>query len=316
MSITLFWDGLLEASDYLKGDEVMFGGLRPWGMHAGNILTLVAYPYLLFEQMEKMGKKPRFKYYITLNDWEPARLAFPKGKEFEHNVYPVDTSFEYTLDVEGCHKSIVDHVEGPTREKFKIIRKDFPGVDLAFVRNSELKENPLFMKMIGITIKDSKRIAEIIRDSTGRPVLTDEAQYAGAVCPSCKSSQGKTLFENGVVSYECSACGNASSGKLGSFDYWCYHIPLFAARVPSLKIAFAIRGLDHYETKRIHAGRDILNYYFPDTGFPRNLIAPMLIAGDGQKMSKTRGNALDMDTISIIKACRGNKSENIKVESV
>jgi len=67
--------GLLELAPTLEGGENIYLGVRPYAFHAGNIVAMVIYPLLLCEEVEKLGKKAQFSFFVFINDWEQDRLA-------------------------------------------------------------------------------------------------------------------------------------------------------------------------------------------------------------------------------------------------
>ena len=132
----LFWKGLNRLVEKLKGDENLFVGTRPFGFHGGNKWTMIAYPWHLFRKVEENGTKPKFTFYVSINDMEPCHLKYlyldkdskpyyktllemreDEEPPYNYNVFPEDTSFQFTKDSNGCCASIVDHWQQTMEEE-------------------------------------------------------------------------------------------------------------------------------------------------------------------------------------------------------
>lgn len=76
----LYRRGLKELAKDLHGKETIHIGIRPYGFHAGNALALIAYPYLLCKDMEDMGRRPEFRFIVSINTMEQATAVLPSGQ--------------------------------------------------------------------------------------------------------------------------------------------------------------------------------------------------------------------------------------------
>lgn len=304
-SVYLYWQGLTKLAKNLKGTETFHMGIRPFGFHGGNKLTLVVYPLLLCEEFSKLGKTPRFKFYLSINDWEPHRLSYIDPDRLQFNISPEQTTFQYTPDPAGCCKSIVDHWEKIIKSKFEVTKQKFPEVSLILKRNSELKSEKVFIDSLRKTLEGHKDIAKIIKESSGKDVLVEEARYAGAVCPVCKSARGTTTIHENIVSFSCSNCGEKSTGDIKDFDYWWHHLPMLIPRIMIFGADLCLRGGDHFSSKHTDINPRLMNYFYPEAKYPATLVSPVLLSLDGRKMSKSKNNDRDVELEGLLKEARG-----------
>lgn len=78
-----YLNGLRELVEEISGTEKIHAGIRPYGFHAGSVMALVVYLYLLCKFLENIGKEPKLKFFVSENDWEQmlstAAAIFPPG---------------------------------------------------------------------------------------------------------------------------------------------------------------------------------------------------------------------------------------------
>jgi len=84
----LYLAGLKKLAKKLKGNEVVHIGIRPYGFHAGNVFSLVVYPYILCREIEKNNKNAKLKFKISINDYEQDALDGPDFRKYPFNIYP------------------------------------------------------------------------------------------------------------------------------------------------------------------------------------------------------------------------------------
>jgi lysyl-tRNA synthetase class I len=287
----LYISGLKKLVSEIRGDEVIHIGIRPYGFHAGNIMAFVVYPYLLCKHLEDVGKTPRLQFIISINDWEQDALDGPDYRKYPFNIYPKNTSIQFTPDEEGCCKTVVDHWQPIIEENVNRMKKRFPEITFKFVRNSELRDHPYFKEFLIETLKDPQTQIEIFKKYSGKETLDAPIQYASAVCPNCKRTQGKTtVVENDRIHWECSNCNTNMTGDFTDFQYWWYHKPLLLARIKVFKMDILLSGGDYFGEGDYGIRRAFIQKYAPEVTEPKMLFAPMVIAFDGTKMSKSRGN--------------------------
>jgi hypothetical protein len=339
----LYLDGLKKIVHTLNGKEKIHIGIRPFGFHAGNKMALLAYPYLLCEEMEKIGKKPEFTIFISFNDFEPNELSYLEknnGKYFykkiadygedeepscESNIFCERTNIGNLPDPNGCCDSVVDHYEKIIAHEIKNhFGKRFSTVSFQLVRNSSLINNKKFREYLYLSLTKPSLIAKIISGATGEKTIPSQAKYAGAICPECKSAHGETKvlfdFENfdnvlgddEQISFKCENCGKSFTKKTRDFDYWIYHKPLLLPRLIIFDIDLCIRGGDHYRCGSVDVNSALLSRFEPNYKKPKTLITPVVMDCKGNKMSKSYKNTFDVETEKVIAAAKKCETDCLK----
>lgn len=298
-------EGARALAKELHGRETVHVGVRPYGFHAGNALALVAYPFLLCELLEKLGKEPRFKLYVSINDWEQDALDGPDYRTYPFNVFPEHTILRYALDDDGCHSSIVDHWEPIIGKEISRIADRFPKVQIKLVRNSKLLRFGICKRLLLKTLQNPHEQLQIMRKHSDHLALEEPVSYARAICPSCHSAHTDTKVEFlGRLHIICRICGHQEGGFMSHFQYWWYHKPLLIARIAIFGVDVLISGGDHFTEGDFQIRREFLKHYLPSVREPRMLFSPTLISLNGERMSKSKGNTYDADVPKLIEAAR------------
>lgn len=288
----LYFEGLQRLVKDVSGEETIHIGIRPYGFHAGNVMALIVYPYLLCKYVKKENKTPRFKFIVSLNDWEQDELDGPNPREYPFNIYPKHTSIYFLQDEKKCCKRSLDHWSPIIKKNIESLKKYFPDLEFTFVRNSELINYDFSRNLLKRTIQNPLEQFEILRSNSNKKTLPEPIQYAGAICPKCHSAHGDThIGEDDSISWKCNACKYEGNAPMNDFQYWWYHKPMLIARLNVFKIDLTISGGDHYSEGDFNIRREFINKFSPETKEPRMLFTPIVIALDGQKMSKSRHNA-------------------------
>lgn len=310
----LYLAGLKKLAKKLKGNEVVHIGIRPYGFHAGNVLSLVVYPYLLCKELEKNNKKAKFKFKISINDYEQDALDGPDFRKYPFNIYPKNSSFQFMSDEAGCCKDVVDHWQPIFEKNILNIKKTFPKITVDFVRNSSLKNKYYFKSLLLKTLKNPEEQAEIFAKYSGKEVLKSPIQYAGIICTKCKRAHGKTtVYSLKRIIWKCNECGFDKTDTYKSYDYWWYHKAMLTARLKILKVQIAMSGGDHYSEGDYNIRRKFMRKYFRNFKEPVMLFCPTLVAKDGQKMSKSRNNSEYADIKKLIDVAETNFGDEIKI---
>lgn len=297
----LYLKGLKKLAKEVGGDEVIHLGIRPYGFHAGNALALIAYPYLLCWYLELENKKARFHFVISLNDWEQDALDGPDYREYPFNIFPKNTSIQFTQDEDGCCKSTVDHWEPIIQRSMLKLKERFPNISFLFVRNSELSKHPYCKELLLRTIRNPEEQMEIFKRFSEKEVLTTPLSYAGAICPNCHRAHGNTsVGDNDSVLWKCSECKMTMEADYSEFQYWWYHKPMLLARMEIFGVDITISGGDHFSEGDFLIRRAFIERISPQTKEPRMLFTPMLITSNGEKMSKSRNNTAFADVEKLI----------------
>lgn len=312
----LYLSGLERLAKKLKGNEVVHIGIRPYGFHAGNVLSLVVYPYLLCQEMQKNKEKVNFKFKISINDYEQDFLDGPDFRKYPFNIYPKNSSFQFMPDEAGCCKDVVDHWQPIMENIILSIKKTFPDITIEFVRNSSLKNQYYFKSLLLETLRNPKEQAKIFAKYSGKKILKSPITYAGVICPKCKRAHGKTVvYSSRRILWECDECGFKKEDKYEAYDYWWYHKAMLTARLKILKVQVAMSGGDHYSEGDYNIRRKFMQKYFRKFEEPVMLFCPTLIAKDGQKMSKSRNNSEYANIKKLIEVASSNYGSEIKISN-
>jgi len=327
----LFWDGLNEVAKEVRGDEKIFVGVRPFGFHAGNELTMYVYPWHLCDLTRKNGKEPRFNFFISINDMEPHRLKylfigedgkpFYKNEEltlsadvpFEYNVFPRTTSFQFTDDSNGCCDSIVTHWQKIIEEKMMRLKADFPEITLNFIRNTSLKNNPAFKKAITTAIKNPEVLGKILEKYDKVCFEKGFLVWTGVICPHCHSAQGKTSMNAESVIFECDNCGKKTESTVEDSSFWMHHVFLLPPRLKIFDVDICVRGYDHYRVNQIPINEQLFEALFGKKLEVKTIVPPMIVGPDGKKMSKTWSNEKYINTEKLKELSKGNSTDKIVI---
>lgn len=312
-SVYLYSDGIREAANKLSGNEKIHVGIRPYEMHAGNVLAIIAYPIILFEEFEKSGKIAKFELIVSLNDWEQDTLIGEDIHKYKFDIKPQHTTIQFAKELDGqltsgvWSKKILDAINE--------IKYRFPLVKITPVYNSELKTNPIMKSVILKTIKSRKVLKNIMLRASGEITNGSDVYYCNALCPSCMhANTDTTLIENDTLSTNCSNCGSISKLPYSEYSFWLYHKPLFVARWKIFNFQYSISGGDHYFEGDVNVRESLYKFYFGDEIPKLNMIfSPILLGTNKQKMSKSRQNYYSADLNLILDKVRDLNSKNIEL---
>jgi len=307
----LYFDGLCDLVKDIEGAEVIHMGIRPYGFHAGNTMALVVYPYLLCKYLEKIGKKARFNFIVSINDWEQDLLDGPDTRKYPFNIFPKNTSIFYVEDENKCCVSAVEHWQPIIEQNLSKLKEVFPNISFQFVRNSTLINHPFCKSLLLQTLRNPREQLELLKANSDNETLEDPVQYAGAICPKCHRAHGTTqVLEDNSILWACSECKYKQKGNIEQFQYWWYHKPMLLARMEIFKIDITLSGGDHFSEGDFNIRKAYIRKFSPNTKEPFMLFTPMVVAEDGQKMGKSRNNTEFADIAKFIKAVDGFKEKD------
>lgn len=308
-----FFDkGLKNLARKLKGDEKICIAIRPYGFHAGNQIPLVIYPFFLCEELRKNKKEPKFTIYLVFNDWEQLKLDGPNIKEYPFNVYPKDTTLQYTQDPSHTYKNIVDYWIPIITKDVKIIKKEFPLVQVKPILYSEFKNDKRLSVVLVKTLKEPETFFNILKKYTNKNLLPSPWKYIIAVCPKCKVTKGTTTLNKGnKVKHFCNSCFKTSQGRLLDFDYWLYHTPLSLPRYQILDIDLCITGADKIDESDYIVREKLAEAYEINLKMPDVLYAPLVVDRKGHRMGKSRGNHKYVEANTLRKLILINRNKKI-----
>ena len=312
----LYNSGLKRLAKEAKGDERIHMGIRPFGFHAGNLVSLYISPYLFFEEVKRLGKPVNFTLFYSINDYEQDELDGPDHIRYPFNVFPKNTTLGYAKDPESCHEYVIDHWEPIIKKCILTLRDHFTGLQIYFVRNSELKGDIKFKEILTSTLRNPTEQADIYRRFTDKEILEKPIQYAGVVCPVCKRTKGTTHAHrvNGdYIHWKCGTCGISFNASYASYDYWFYHKPLFTARLSIFNIDITFSGNDHFSEGDFLVRQEFIKRFNPDLKIPKMYFGPLILAEDGEKMSKSRKNVRFGDVEALMKHCKDKEVRKLQI---
>lgn len=299
MEAFFYLNGIKKLSKKISGEENIYLGIRPYGFHAGNMLTLVVYPMMLCQQLQTLGIEPKFNIYIFINDWEQDGLAGPNLKDYPFNIYPQNTTFQFIKMKNNTY--LVDYWEPIIYENIARINKHFPRVKITTIRNSSLKTNPIMKKHLIFSINNPHIIANILRKHTKKNLLDKPLSFAMAVCPECNKVKGNSKYFRGKIHHYCNNCNKLSINNYEYFEYWYYHKPLAIPRIEIFNIDICITGSDHYKEGDFKIRKSLIEKFNSKSNYPLTLYAPILYGRNGEIMGKSKGNYEDIKFNQLIK---------------
>jgi len=314
MEVYFYLEGIEKLVAKLKGTENIYVGIRPYGFHAGNMSTLVAYPILLCREMVRQGKKPKFNIYLFINDWEQEKLDGINPHIYPFNVLPRHTTWQFIPDPIDKRFSIVDFWEPVIVNYMNFIKYYYPSVSLKTIRNSAMKTHPSMKKYLLKTLKNPKILLKIFQEYGKKPTL-DKAIYASAVCPKCKAARGNTnVLHKDYIVHSCSYCHRESAGDYESFEYWFYHKPLALPRIEAYKIDLNITCCDKYKENDHLIKQQLTKAYGMITPLPKILYTPVILGMNNKIMGKSKGNAINVGLDKLVQLLEDNpKAETIRI---
>lgn len=308
----LYLDGLKTLAQELKGTEKIHVGIRPYELHAGNLLSIVGYPYLLMEEVQKRGITPKFTLIVSINDWEQESFIGKDIFKYSFDNRPKNSTIKNTL-VDGI--ALVDLWQPKIEAAINTLKKQFPKITISFIRNSSLKGEPAMRQTIFTTIRDRLEHKKIFLKISGRPTTGEEPYYTNILCKNCKAADTQTVLNvDDQLSYHCRKCDRTGASTYEAGDFWLYHKQLFVARLEILRFDLSISGADHLmegdDGIRVELYKAIFGKDVPDI---KMLFAPVLIAPDGNKMSKAMGNISSLSIKTILELVRNTEGSELNI---
>jgi len=305
------YSGIKELAKIVTGQENIYLGIRPYGFHAGNMSTLVVYPYLLCQETKKQGTIPQFSFFIFLNDWEQDGLAGPDVKKFPFNIHPQRTTFQYLPSSEDPSKSMADYWSPKIIRKISKVQEKFSQIKIKGIRNSEMKENLIMKKHLLTTINHPELVARVLQEHANREILDEPIVYALAVCPTCKKVKGVTNITNeDNITHICTSCSKVTKGNYEDFDYWFYHKPLALPRLEIFDIDICITGMDHYKEGDYVVRQKLIDIYKSKAKYPLTLYAPTILGENGKVMGKSKENAVNIEFEKLVNIIKKNSNSS------
>ncbi|MDO8571508.1 MAG: hypothetical protein Q7R79_02420, partial [bacterium] len=236
---------------------------------------------------------------------------------YPFNIHPKNTSLQFIPDDFGCCSSIVEHWQPIIQKELNILKKDYPHLSFNFVRNSSLKNKIPFKRALIDTLINPQSHATIFKKYSGKEVLESPIKYAGIICPKCRRAHGDTVvISSKKIQWKCLDCNHKTEGPYEKYNYWWYHKAMLASRLRIFNIKVAMSGADHYNEGDYNVRRHFFRKYFPNFPEPVMLFCPVLIARNGQKMSKSRNNTESVNVQKLIKVLENTNGDSINIEDI
>lgn len=294
-------DGIRRIAERLAGNETIHVGIRPFGLHAGNVLGIVAYPHLLCRVAQDIGKIPKFRLIVSINDWEQDAPSGPDPVRYPYNIVPRETTLQFSAVVDG--QSVVDRWEPRIRAAYAPFLAEFPSVGVEFRRTSRLRRDHRLAPFLAKTLGRAGQIAHCLAKHSTHEVLTDgPTLFASVVCPACRAARGDTRFraDGSTVFFRCTACAWTDERTFLDFDWWWHHKPMFLARWYLWGVDVAVSGGDHLVDGDADI-RDVLRQIFElEERELLMLFAPLLVDRSGVKVSKSARNEVTVPYDSLL----------------
>ncbi|MCL2142098.1 MAG: lysine--tRNA ligase [Methanimicrococcus sp.] len=204
--ITHWADVVAEEAMAKNKKNLISTGITPSGhIHIGNMREVLTADAVYCALKDK-GEEPDF-FYIADN-YDPLRKVYPFLTEeayAEHVGRPIS---EIPCPC-GQHKSYSEHFLEPFLKSMETL-----GITSRVMRTDELYKQGVFVKAIKIALKNRDKLAEILKEVSGKEVQEDWSPF-NPICESCKkiNTAKVTGFDETeeTVNYTCS-CG--ASGKV------------------------------------------------------------------------------------------------------
>lgn len=309
----LYLEGIKQLASEVRGNERIYTAIRPYDMHAGNVLSIVAYPYILCEEVQKRGITPEFTFLVSINDWEQDQLTGEDIHKYIFDTRPVHTTIAHTTNSDG--ENIVGIKQPLIENEVNKLKVNFPGIKIEFVRNSSLKNNPLMKHVLLHCIQNYKDHKKLLLDVTKRETVGTDMRFANALCSKCFDANTNTqLLAGEMLETTCKNCGNHEIRTYNDCDFWLYHKQLFPPRLAILDFQITISGADHYLQGDFNVRKALYEYiYNKPMPSVKMAFAPLLIAPDGEKMSKSRKNDFYLPLEELLPLAREKTSATVQI---
>ncbi|MDI9643085.1 MAG: lysine--tRNA ligase [Archaeoglobales archaeon] len=210
-------------------------GISPSGhIHLGNLREMVTADAVRRALIDAGGKAEMI--YIA-DDMDPLRRRYPFLPE-KYTEY-VGMPLCNIPDPSGCHKSYSEHFLQPFLESLEIL-----GIPVEVKRASEMYKEGLYESAIKTSLQEKDRIAQIIREVTGRELEEDWYPFM-PLCESCGriNSTEVTGFDDKWIYYSCK-CGNSGKVRYKGGGKLSWRLD-WVSRWKILKITCEPFGKDH-----------------------------------------------------------------------
>jgi len=207
MADVIHWADVIAEKILEKKNRVRIAtGITPSGhIHLGNLREMLTADAIRRAVEEKGG---RAEIIYIADTFDPLRKRYPFLPE-EYEKY-VGMPLSDIPDPDGCHESYSEHFLHPFLQSLEIL--DIP----VFIKKAdEMYRNGEYNEMIRVSLENREKIAEIIKNVSGREVEDDWSPFM-PVCKRCGRINSTIVlsFENSSIRYRCKSCGDEGKSKI------------------------------------------------------------------------------------------------------
>jgi len=270
--------------------HVVSTGITPSGeIHIGNMREVVTAD-AIYRALKELTPHVTFNYIS--DTFDPLRRVYPflDPKIYEEEVGRPLSDVPCPC---GAHPSYADHFLTPFIESLIAL-----GIELDVLRADRLYKEGAYVETITIALSEKGKIAEILREETGREVPPDWSPF-NVICQACRRvTRTKVVgfsIPSHTVDYECE-CGDRGTvsmiggGKLTWRVDWPARWKIFGVTVEPFGKDHASKGGSYDTGKRI--AREVFHIE-PPFPIPYEWLS---LKGRGD-MSSSKGNVVSIETM-------------------
>ncbi len=201
MSDVIHWADVIAERIMRRKDNVRIAtGITPSGhIHLGNLREMLTADAIRRAIKERGGEA---EIVYVADTFDPLRKRYPFLPE-EYESY-VGMPLSNIPDPEECHGNYSDHFLEPFLESLDIL-----GIPVTLKKADEMYKSGKYDEMIIQSLRNRDRIAEIIKEVSGRDVEENWSPFM-PLCKNCGRINSTTVtdFDGKRVKYRCENCGH------------------------------------------------------------------------------------------------------------
>ena len=274
MVFYFFAQGIKEYSSKVKAPVTIYSGFRPYGAHAGNILTLGVYPSLLL----KSGVKIK-KYFVTMDDTDVLNYKFPEFIPKDPPLY-----LGLSSEVENSVKFILDKLS-----KFNVILSTSRNM----VKNGKVQNAIIWL------LENKEKLTKILQQSGFDKI--NRGFFVGPIDKNAKKAIYQFHTNGERIWWENK--GIIQKHHITECNYWMHYTFLIPIKIYQHSPDLVILGEDYFDPGQVYdkssvgaskmsVMQNIYKFLFKED-IPSVLVSPVLLGSDGRKMSKEFSNEIE-----------------------
>ena len=236
---SIFWSDEI-ASNILKTDRklVVNTGITPSGeIHVGNLREILTAD-TVYRSLKEHKEDVQFNYIA--DNYDPLRHVYPFLDEKIFSEFVGRPLSEIPCPCTK-HESYADHFLEPFLDALVIL-----GIKLNVLKNDKMYKEGLFNRNVILALKNSKKIAQIIHDETGKEIDDNWSPF-NPICEKCKRLTKTTVKgfseKDFTVDYLCE-CGGSGTVKIAGGGKLTWRVD-WPARWEVLGVTVEPFGKDH-----------------------------------------------------------------------